>query len=117
MLLGNSKERSNQEPGVDYCERIKMQELGSRVKKYCLDRKQGECDSASEVEVGIVTDQGWKGLKSLSGHIAEMAGVGGRQSEQSPDGSGVGKLHLQLSSLSSDLDISRQVACSFWGKL
>lgn len=35
MLLGNSKERSNQEQGVDYCARIKMEELGSRG-KYCL---------------------------------------------------------------------------------
>lgn len=38
--------------------RIKLRELGSRVKKDCLSMKQDESESASQVEVGAMADLG-----------------------------------------------------------
>lgn len=68
--------------------------------------KQGESESASEVELGIWWIKDRKSWKTYQGKLQRWQ-VGGRQSRQSPAWSGVGELHLRLFSLSSDSGVSR----------
>lgn len=90
MLLGNSKERSNQEQGVDYCARIKIEELGSGG-KYCLVGSRVSVHQLLKLRLGV-WQIGVERTEKLSQVHCRNGRGGMQQSGQSSDGSGVGKL-------------------------
>lgn len=78
MLLGNGKERSNQEQGVDYRSRIKIEELRSSG-KYCLVGSRLSVNQLLKLRLGV-WQIGVERTEKLS-QVHCRNGQGGRQAE------------------------------------